>query len=120
SDLFRQLESQRDRLTRAIVAGEWLVDFDFVVCPRCGNDVDDTRAESHVCYLCLQPTSKDDSVDALLSEQSRITDQIDETASVIKAREATKQAALADLARLDDRLADWNGQLNAATDAFVS
>jgi len=43
-DLRKQLQSQTARLTRAIVADEWLVDFDFVVCPRCGSDVEQQRA----------------------------------------------------------------------------
>jgi AAA domain-containing protein len=39
SRLVRQLEAQSRRLTRAIVAGKYLTDFEFVVCPRCGTPV---------------------------------------------------------------------------------
>ena len=42
-DLRQTLATQSDRLTRAIVADEWLVDFDFVVCPRCGTAVEANR-----------------------------------------------------------------------------
>lgn len=55
ADLQRQLTSLSKRLTRSIVADEWMVDFDFVVCPRCGQDVDKHRTEPPICYLCEQP-----------------------------------------------------------------
>lgn len=54
-DLHRQLSAQSARLTRAIVAEEWLVDFDFVVCPRCGNDIQPGRSDPDHCYLLVQP-----------------------------------------------------------------
>jgi hypothetical protein len=55
ADLERELTSLSKRLTRSIVADEWMVDFEFVVCPRCGQDVDQHRAEHPICYLCEQP-----------------------------------------------------------------
>src|SRR5262249_50761262 len=39
TELRNQLQTQSGRLTRAIVAGETFFDFDFRVCPRCGNEV---------------------------------------------------------------------------------
>lgn len=41
--LVEQLRSQEARLTRARVAGEALVDFEFILCPRCGHVVDQGR-----------------------------------------------------------------------------
>lgn len=120
SDLARQLESQRDRLTRAIVAGEWLVDFDFVLCPRCGNDVDDTRAEAHACYLCLQPVTAQEPADALLAEQSRIIDQISETNAVAQMRQASRRDAHAAAERMDGELTQLAARLDAASASFVS
>lgn len=121
ADLQRQLTGLSKRLTRAIVADEWMVDFDFVVCPRCGQDVDRNRAESPICYLCEQPepsTAPDREV--LIREQDRVTYQIAETKQLIAARSNT-------LAELRQRESDVEGalvaasaQLDSLTGAFVS
>lgn len=50
-DLRKQLQSQSARLTQAIVADEWLVDFKFLVCPRCGSEVADGRAPAGLLPL---------------------------------------------------------------------
>lgn len=121
SDLLKQLISLSKRLTRAIVADEWMVDFDFVVCPRCGQDVDQHRASSPICYLCqqLEPADAPDR-DSLIQEQDRVTSQIAETQQLIDARKGT----LADL-RIQETVAlgdleAASEQLNALTDEFVS
>jgi hypothetical protein len=112
SDLQRQLTSLSKRLTRSIVADEWMVDFDFVVCPRCGQDVDEHRAESPICYLCEQPepTTAPDR-DSLIKEQDRVTYQMAETDQLITERAET-------LAQLRDREATAGASL-AATSAHL-
>jgi hypothetical protein len=121
SDLLKQLVSLSKRLTRAIVADEWMVDFDFVVCPRCGQDVDQHRASSPICYLCQQPEPVDvPNRDALIQEQDRVTSQIAETRQLIEGRTST----LADLrlreAEAVGELEAASAQLNSLTDEFVS
>jgi hypothetical protein len=120
TDLQRQLSSQSARLTRAVVADEWLVDFDFIVCPRCGNDVNAGRAEPHVCYLCLQERRPAPSRTQMLAEQDRVASQITETAEVITSRRAAQEHLRSDAAHLDDLITNLAAELDHRTDAFVS
>jgi predicted nucleic acid-binding Zn-ribbon protein len=121
SDLTKQLTSLSKRLTRAIVADEWMIDFDFVVCPRCGHDLDSHRESSPICYLCLQPEPTNvPNRDALIQEQDRVTYQIAETEQLVDERFTTlaelrrgEAAAVAELARA-------SSQLEILTSEFVS
>ena len=79
-DLYQTLGRQSERLTRAIVADEWLVDFDFVVCPRCGTGIEATRSDDELCYLCLQEPHQTGFHDELVVEQERIASQMVENA----------------------------------------
>ncbi|MFJ4423550.1 hypothetical protein [Streptomyces bobili] len=119
-DLLSQLKSQFSRLTRAVVSDEWLVDFDFVVCPRCGSDVAATRTDHEHCYLCLQPPQQTASRDAFMAEQDRIVGQMQETETLI----ASRRKAVKELASLFDakrqREVFLSEQLNSATDAYIS
>jgi len=119
-DLRKQLQSQSARLTRAIVADEWLVDFEFVVCPRCGSDVEDERAMAGHCYLCLQPEHLTGAPDALLAEQDRVTSQLQETDSVIDSRLATLRAVEGGLTRQEATANRLSEELDARTSSFVS
>jgi hypothetical protein len=119
-DLQRQLTSQSNRLTRAIVADEWLVDYDFVVCPRCGNDVHAGRTDPDTCYLCLQPPRPAPSSAEMLAEQDRVSSQVDETTEIIEARRAALQQLLREATRLDGIIDGHSSELNELTDAFVS
>lgn len=120
-DLDRQLDSVSKRLTRAIVADEWMVDFDFVVCPRCGHDVDQHRHASPICYLCSQaePDTAQDR-EALLKEQDRITFQLQETKQLLAEREESLAQALEQERSLHDRLDDASAQVARLTASFVS
>ncbi|MGC0403360.1 RNA polymerase-binding transcription factor DksA [Streptomyces sp. SAI-126] len=119
-DLLSQLRSQFSRLTRAVVSDEWLVDFDFVVCPRCGSDVAATRTDHDHCYLCLQPPQQGASRDAFLAEQDRIMAQVQETEAII----ASRKKAITELAsRLETQRRQevfLSEQLNAATNSYIS
>jgi hypothetical protein len=120
ADLRRQLSSQSARLTRAIVADEWLVDFDFVVCPRCGNDIDAGRTDPHLCYLCLQQPRPAPSQAHMLSEQDRVASQITETDEVITHRKESQAQLARDAVRLDALVAELALTLDQRTQAFVS
>lgn len=120
-ELQRQLTGLSKRLTRSIVADEWMVDFDFVVCPRCGHDVDQHRAETPICYLCQQPepTSAPDR-DALIREQDRVTYQIAETDQLIADRTKTLDELRLHEEDLGRTLAAVSSRLDNLTQAFVS
>ncbi|MEV6923998.1 hypothetical protein AB0M46_05720 [Dactylosporangium sp. NPDC051485] len=120
TDLRRQLSTQSARLTRAIVADEWLVDFDFIVCPRCGNDVNAGRTDPHLCYLCLQQPRPATSQAQLLTEQDRIASQIKETDEVITSREGTRQQLRLETQRFDRLASELAARLDQQTQAFVS
>lgn len=120
ADLRRQLSSQSARLTRAIVADEWLVDFDFVVCPRCGNDINVSRTDPHLCYLCLQEPRPAPSQAQMLSEQDRVASQITETDEVIAHRSESQSQLTREATRLDALIAELAIALNQRTQAFVS
>ena len=85
--LLQQLHTQIARLTRSIVADELLLDFEFLKCPRCGAEVDESREEAEQCRLCLQRPEHTLTRDDLLSEQKRISAQIGETQELIRAHE---------------------------------
>ncbi|MFG3702299.1 hypothetical protein ACGF5C_31090 [Micromonospora sp. NPDC047620] len=120
NDLRRQLSSQSARLTRAIVADEWLVDFDFIVCPRCGNDIDAARTAPHLCYLCLQEPRPAPSQSQLLTEQDRIASQISETDEVIKGRQQAQKSLQREAAHLDELIIELTTGLDQHTQAFIS
>ncbi|MGI5214941.1 hypothetical protein [Plantactinospora sp. CA-290183] len=120
SDLRRQLSSQSARLTRAIVADEWLVDFDFIVCPRCGNDINAARTDPHLCYLCLQEPRPAPAQAQLLTEQDRIASQINETDEVIQGRRRAQEQLRWEADRLDGLIAELATDLDRRTQAFIS
>jgi len=119
-DLHAQLSSQSARMTRAIVADEWLVDFDFIVCPRCGNNVDSARASDHHCYLCLQPARPATSRNDLLAEQDRTVGQIRETAEVLDTRKQDLDRLRAESSRTADEITSLTAELDLKTRVFVS
>lgn len=121
SDLERELVALSKRLTRSIVADEWMVDFEFVVCPRCGQNVDHHRAEAPICYLCEQPEPETaPSRDTLLQEQDRVTFQIAETRELLGARQGELDALRAVRRQLEHDLRDDSLRLDALTEEFVS
>lgn len=120
-DLHKQLKSQSARLTRAIVADEWLVDFDFIVCPRCGSSVRSDRAASPHCYLCLQEEHRGpESREALIKEQERVSYQIGETEELVQQRGTDVQDLLAMQEDLRAELSQLSADLDRRTQAFVS
>lgn len=120
-DLERELTNLSKRLTRSIVADEWMVDFEFIVCPRCGRDVDQHRAEHPICYLCEQPEPESaPSRDVLIKEQDRVTFQIAETKQLLAQRRALGEERQAGARGIAAALQETSAQLNTATAEFVS
>lgn len=120
-DLEKELTSLSKRLTRSIVADEWMVDFDFVVCPRCGQDVDQHRAEHPICYLCEQPEPEaTPSLEILLKEQDRVIFQIAETEQLLADRRVTRSDLEARASEVAIGLQRISAELDEATAEFVS
>nr|WP_051423520.1 AAA family ATPase [Arthrobacter sp. MA-N2] len=120
-DLERQLVSLSKRLTRSIVADEWMVDFDFIVCPRCGHDLDRHRVETSICYLCEQPEPDiAPNRETLLREQDRVTFQIAETKQLIEERRYSLERLRNASNEGAERLIKLSVQLDQATEQFVS
>ena len=114
------LKAQSRRLIRAIVAKEWLVDFDFIVCPRCGTGIDASRTEQHLCYLCLQEPQQGDFHGGLIKEQERIASQSIETQELITNRSDEVSTGERRLEQDRCKLDILNEELHRRTAAFVS
>jgi hypothetical protein len=119
-ELRNQLETQSGRLTRAIVAGQAFFDFDFRVCPRCGNEVAHDRAAEGACYLCEQPERTATSRHDLIREQTRVGDQIGETEDLIVNHNAAVEDAKERHAALAREREVLRRELDDATSSFVS
>ncbi|MGE3327927.1 MAG: hypothetical protein AB7N61_21250 [Acidimicrobiia bacterium] len=119
-DLRASLAAQSQRLVRAIVADEWLVDFDFVVCPRCGTAVREDRVDEAHCYLCLQVPHQTAARESLILEQERIASQIVETEELVDLRRDELAALDAEHARVRRAVAEASAQLDRRTAEFVS
>ena len=128
----RRVMQDLDRLRRLHDAGERLADFEFMVCPRCMQDVHHRDVATGHCRLCLQPdpVPADRSSAAEGSyEQRQLSDQLAEledqlTGSAEQLVEAQRAAehrhALIDQlsANLDERTRDRiTPQLQAFSDA---
>ncbi|MFE3409185.1 AAA family ATPase [Streptomyces mirabilis] len=117
-----QLHSQVVKLSRAIVAEDNLLDFDFIVCPRCGQDLPGEReAEHDHCRLCTQPLiDQSDRRAALIKEQGRIQAQIAETKDVQGFRKEELASIESLLARQAAELEAARAELDYRTRSFVS
>ncbi|MCC5478765.1 hypothetical protein [Streptomyces barringtoniae] len=117
-----QLHSQVVKLSRAIVAEDNLLDFDFIVCPRCGQDLPGEREADHDhCRLCTQQlVDQSDRRAALIKEQGRIQAQIAETKDVQGFRKEELADIEALLARQAAELEAARAELEYRTRSFVS
>jgi hypothetical protein len=121
ADLERQLQSQSRRLTRAIVTDEWMVDFEFVVCPRCGSGINSQRVAHGICYLCEQPEPAErPNRESLIKEQERTAYQRSETRQLILEREAAVEIARGEQALVHLELQTASTELDELTRSFVS
>lgn len=118
--LLEQLEAQRNRLTRAIIGDKLLVDFDFIICPRCGADVDRERSKEGICYLCLQEPELELSRSELIDEQDQIGDQLSEAEELLDTRQDRIRELEESLEALRDKRERIVEELDYATESYVS
>jgi hypothetical protein len=118
--LVEQLRSQEGRLTRAAVAGEALVDFEFLLCPRCGHHLDAGRGSEASCVLCLQEPREGVTPEALRAERDRIEDQVVDTLDLIENRRAEVESLRQKAIALQVERADLGRRLDELTASFVS
>ncbi len=114
-ELGNQLQARSIRVTKAIVAGERFVDFEFVVCPRCGSSLDGRTVQHGNCYLCLQEEPPAPTREDLIHEQDRINAQAAETDELVRAHQSRAE-------ELNDRLIylfNHRGQLGRSLDQEV-
>ena len=119
-DLARQLESQSGKLTRSVVSHKHLTDLEFIVCPRCGTEVDSHRATADVCYLCLQEPSLVFSREILIEEQGAVEQQLKEAQDLFRQREVRAAALESKLEEVRAELARKRHELDFRTKSYVS
>ena len=119
-ELAGQLESQVDRLTRAIVSHKLLLDLEFVVCPRCGTDVAANRASDDNCILCLQEPSLEFSRKVLVDEQDVVEQQLKEIQDLARDRESRVTGLQNELARVRSALSERQAELEFLRKTYVS
>lgn len=120
SALVEQLRSQEARLTRAAAAGEALVDFEFIICPRCGSSVTDSRSDGENCMLCLQVPPPSPHPDELRKERDRIEEQIVDTLDLIEGRKSEINELGMAVTTLENERVLVGRRLDEAMGAFVS
>lgn len=118
--LIAQLQTQSSRLTKSIVAGNYLLDFDFLACPRCGSTIQPSDSEPEICYLCLQQTEPQVTQDDLIKEQERLERQISETIELVN----THTAAIIDIeqaiSQLETQRQGLSSEIDHRTRRYVS
>jgi hypothetical protein len=119
-ELVDQLHAQIAKLTRSIVADELLAEIDFVLCPRCGSDLDSHRAEEGLCPLCLQQPQYSPGRDALIEEQDRLDAQVRETVDLVQAHRIAVDNHDARIVELRHKRSDLGAELDYASASFVS
>ena len=118
--LIAQLKTQSGRLTKSIVAGNYLLDFDFLACPRCGSTIQSSRSEPEICYLCLQPTEPQVTQDDLIKEQDRLERQISETIELVDAHNISIATIQHKIEELDIERQTLFTEINHRTQRYVS
>lgn len=118
--LVAQLRSQQAKIVRAIIAGDALVDFEFILCPRCGQRLGDQRTDSDHCALCLQPAPTPADPSVLAAERDRLEEQIVETLDLIDLRKKGIDEMRQQLEDATDRRAAAGRRLDEAMASFIS
>jgi hypothetical protein len=94
-----QLELDLLRAKQSHVAGRILGAIEFMVCPRCAQDLDNREIPDDHCHVCLQPDPPSlASTNADEETRQRLQVQIDETRAILSADQTAADRA-ADLAR---------------------
>lgn len=118
--LIAQLQTQSTRITRSVVAGEHLLDFDFITCPRCGSAVAEDRGGPNTCYLCLQEPSPQMAREDLIREQDRLERQISETRELVAAHIQSVSEIGKAVESLNSLRSEMAAELDHRTRRFVS
>jgi hypothetical protein len=118
--LVAQLQTQSVRLTKSIVAGKYLLDFDFLSCPRCGSSVQPSRTELETCYLCLQESEPQINQDDLVKEQDRLEQQISETMELVEAHHIATVDIEREIIRFEEQRQTLLFEINHRTRRYVS
>ena len=118
--LCADLEAQVARITRSIVAQKYLLDIEFVICPRCGSSLEQARGEDERCYLCLQTPQANIPRETLVNEQARIEAQISEARELLLSRKTRSDVLKNKLAQAVSDLRQAREELDFLTRTFVS
>jgi energy-coupling factor transporter ATP-binding protein EcfA2 len=118
--LIAQLRTQSARLTKSIVAGNYLLDFDFLSCPRCGSSIQPSRTQPEICYLCLQQPEPQVTQDDLIKEQDRLEQQIIETFELVNAHRTAIIDIEQEITRLDAQRQVLFSEISHRTRRYVS
>ena len=118
--LIAQLQTQSTRITRSVVAGDLLLDLDFVTCPRCGSTVNEERGGPDTCYLCLQEPSPQMAREDLIREQDRLERQISETRELVAAHARSAAEIEKAIGSLSSIRGEAVAELEHRTRRFVS
>lgn len=118
--LIAQLQTQSTRITRSVVAGDHLLDLDFITCPRCGSGVSEERGGPGTCYLCLQEPSPQIAREDLISEQDRLERQISETRELVAAHKQSADEIEEAVKSLNGVRNEIAAELDHRTRRFVS
>lgn len=120
NSLLAQLQTLSSRLTKAIVAGNYLLDYDFITCPRCNSSVSIERVEENFCYLCLQTPSEQITRDDLIAEQGRIEHQINETRDLVTQHETTIRVIEKEIKSKQNSYNNLKEELDYRTKSYIS
>lgn len=118
--LIAQLQTQSNRLTKSIVAGNYLLDFDFLSCPRCGSSIQPSRTEPEICYLCLNETEPQITQDDLVKEQDRLEQQITETFELVDSHRVAISSIEYEVTQLEAQRRTLQDEINHRTHRYVS
>ncbi|OYQ67404.1 hypothetical protein B9G53_01245 [Pseudanabaena sp. SR411] len=118
--LIAQLQTQSKRLTKSIVASSYLLDFDFLSCPRCGSSINTSRSNIDTCYLCLQHPEPQISQNDLIAEQNRLDRQISETFELVDAHSNAIAEIESSIKQFEDARQMLTDEINHRSRRYVS
>jgi predicted nucleic acid-binding Zn-ribbon protein len=119
------LESELDRITRAIDAGEVLSDLRITHCPACDQHIVKQNPASGGCFLCHQNLPPGDDSDQLGSvrimfEQDRLSAELKEVEDLISILEREIKELTNNLDRTRDELGKVENELKPAREAVAA
>ncbi|MBI2567870.1 MAG: hypothetical protein HYV63_12635 [Candidatus Schekmanbacteria bacterium] len=118
NDLYTTVQSELERLERAMVAGQMLADLKITHCPACDQEINSQHAPEGVCFLCHQHLPSTRASDRLEFELEQLRK---EQAELGQLRESLR-AELVTLAReekaLQERVEQIDGDLRPLQSKF--